>query len=87
MESNFWKGFFEALDLNIKNIDELQGASGIRHKVLSVGVDEKLKRIVIVQDEQDARILSMVQADVQARIHNYNILMVRPISINLSTAF
>lgn len=29
----------------------------------------------------------MVQADVQARMHNYNILMVRPISINLSTAF
>lgn len=87
MESNFWKGFFEALDLDIKNIDELQGASGIRHKVLSVGVDERLKRLIIVQDEQDARILSMVQADVQSRIKDYNVLMVRPISINLASAF
>lgn len=87
MVTNFWKGFFEALDLEIKNVDDLQGSSGIRHKVLCAGVDEKLKRIVIVQDEQDARILSMVQADVQARIKDYNILMVRPISINLSTAF
>lgn len=87
MESNFWSGFFEALDLDVKNVDELQGASGIRHKILSVGVDEKLKRLVIVQDEQDARILSIVQADVQARVKDYNVLMVRPISINLSSAF
>lgn len=87
MESNFWSEFFKALDFEVKNVKELQGASGIKHKILSVGVDEIKKRIVIVQDEQDARILSMVQADVQASIKNYNILMVRPVSINLSIAF
>ena len=40
-----------------------------------------------MQDERDARILSMVQADVQAQVQGYNTLMVRPVSINLSLAF
>ena len=87
METNFWNGFFASLECEIKKVKEIQGASGIRHKILSLGVDEKQKRIIIVQDEQDARILSMVQADVQAKIKDYNILMVRPVSINLSNAF
>lgn len=87
METNFWDGFFATLDCEVKKIKEIQGASGIRHEILSAGVDEKQKRIIIVQDEQDARILSMVQADVQAKIKNYNVLMVRPVSVNLSMAF
>ncbi|MCW2119045.1 hypothetical protein [Flavobacterium sp. 7A] len=87
MKSDFWTGFFNALDFDVKNVEELQGASGIRHKILCAGVDESKKRLVIVQDEHDARILSMVQADVQANIKNYNVLMVRPVSINLGIAF
>lgn len=84
---NFWDGFFKTLNFETKGIRAIQGASGIKHKILSFGINEEQKRIILVQDEQDARILAMVQADVQAKIKDYNILMVRPVSINLSTAF
>lgn len=87
MEPTFWNGFLQSLDFETRNVQVIQGASGIKHQILSLGVDEKQKRIVIVQDEQDARILSMVQADVQAQVKEYSILMVRPVSINLSSAF
>jgi hypothetical protein len=87
METSFWSGFFKSINCEFKNVTTIQGDSGIQHSILALGIDEEMKRIVIVQDEQDARVVSMVQADVQAKIPDYSILMVRPISINLSTAF
>ncbi|MES2765546.1 MAG: hypothetical protein V4642_06755 [Bacteroidota bacterium] len=87
MEINFWDGFFRTIDCEFKDIKELPGASGIKHKILYLGIDHNKKRIVVAQEEQDARILAMVQADVQAKIKDYNILMIRPIPINLVNAF
>jgi hypothetical protein len=87
MKANFWKGFFKTIDAEYKNIQQIQGASGIKHQILCLGIDEEKKRIIIAQNEQDARILSMVQADMQARIKDYNILMIRPVPINLSSSF
>lgn len=87
MEVKFWQGFFKALNCEFKPIEKIQGASGIIHRILCLGLDEAKKRIVIVQDEQDARILTMVQADLQAKIKGYNVLMVRPVTVNLSMAF
>lgn len=87
MEVNFWKGFFNSVNCEFQLVSEIQGASGIKHNILCIGVDEEKRRLVVVQDEQDARILSMVQADIQAKIRGYNVLMVRPVPINLATAF
>lgn len=86
MKANFWQGFFRSIGCEYKSTDFIQGASGIKHTILCLGIDEVKKRIVVVQDEQDARILSMAQADLQARIKGYNVLMLRPVPINLSTA-
>lgn len=87
MEKTFWDGFLKSLGFEPKKIKALQGASGIKHKILALGVDEEKKRIVIVQDEQDARVLSMAQVDIQATLKEYNVLMIRPVAINLSMAF
>src|ERR1035437_7873651 len=87
MELTFWDGFFQTLNFEKRDVKEIKGALGIKHKILSLGIDEIQKRIIVVQDEQDPRILTMVQADVQAKIKDYNVLMVRPVSINLSIAF
>lgn len=87
MEKTFWDGFLKSLGFESKKIKAIQGASGIKHKILALGVDETKKRIVIVQDEQDARVLTMAQADIQATLKDYNILMIRPVAINLSMAF
>lgn len=87
MEGNFWNGFFTAINCKYRDVNEIQGASGLKHKVLCVGVDDSKKRLVIAQDDQDARILSMTQADIQAKIKGFNVLMVRPVPINLRTAF
>ena len=86
MEENFWKSFLLGIGCEQKEVKEIQGASGIYHPISCLGVDELKKRIIIVQEEQDARILAMVQADLQAKIKNYQVLMVRPVPINLATA-
>jgi len=83
----FWKGFFEALNTEFKQISELQGISGIKHQIIGIGIDREKKRIIIAQNEQDPRILAMAQSDIQATIKDYNILMVRPVPINLSQTF
>ena len=83
----FWKGFFESINCEYKDVTEIKGASGINHKIIGLGVDENLKRVIISQNEQDARILAMAQADIQARMKGYNVLMIRPLPINLSKAF
>lgn len=86
MKANFWQGFFNAINCEFLEAIEIQGVSGIKHKILCLGIDKNQRRLVVVQDEQDARILTMVQADIQAKIKGYNVLMVRPVPINLATA-
>lgn len=85
-EFDFWEIFLNAVNCEFREAKEIQGASGIKHKVLCIGVDNEKKRIVIVQDEQDARILAMTQADIQAKIKGFNVLMVRPVPMNIATA-
>lgn len=88
MEKNkFWYGFHNTLGLEYQEISELKGKSGITHHITSLGIDRKNKKLVIVQNEQDARILAMAQADIQARYSDYNVLMVRPVPLNLSNVF
>ncbi len=84
MKLPFWSGFFKALGFEFKEIDSIQGKSGIDHKIIGLALNEERKTIVIVQNEQDARILSMAQVDIEVSHPGYNILMIRPIPINLS---
>lgn len=86
-KSNFWEGFYKALNAEYKDVKELKGISGITHRINSMGINHDEKKIIIAQNEQDARILAMAQADIQARMKGYNILMVRPVPINLSRVF
>ncbi len=87
METTFWEGLFLTLGTEYKDINSIQGASGINHNIQCLGIDENKKRVLIVQNEQDARILAMAQMDIQSRYKDYNILMLRPVPINLSHAF
>lgn len=87
MEKNFWHGFYKTLNCEYKDISEIKGLSGIVHQVNSMGINHDEKRIIISQNEQDARILAMAQTDISGRLKNYNVLMVRPVPINLSKTF
>lgn len=87
MHQNFWNGFYKTLNCEYKEVSEIKGLSGIVHQVNSMGINHDEKRIIISQNEQDARILAMAQTDIAGRLKDYNVLMVRPVPINLSKTF
>jgi hypothetical protein len=83
-ERRAWDHLLVALQTEPRQTNAVQGASGIEHQVLGIGVDDKAKRVVLVSAEHDARTSALIQADVQATIPDAKVLMLRPVAINLN---
>ena len=62
----FWKKFLKAAETEPRIVPSIQGASGLSHLTIAVGVDDRRARAVIVSGESDARAALLVQADIQA---------------------
>jgi hypothetical protein len=79
-----WGNIAKSLGLEPRELTTIRGASGLDHSVLSIGVDDKNKRILLVSAEPDTRFSAMMQFDVQATMPHVHVLVARPIALDLS---
>lgn len=84
-KKHFWNTFLTALETVPREAKEVRGASGFVHPILAVGVDEARKRTIIVSGDPDARTAALAQSDIQAAMPSSNIVMARPVALNLQS--
>ncbi len=85
-KDEFWNSLLRAVEVEPRAARLIRGASGFEHPVVSVGVDENRRRVVIISGEGDARSAALAHGDIQAAMPTVNVLMARPVAINLAMA-
>lgn len=79
---HFWGNFIKSLGVEPRDYKEIQGKSGVKHKVLAIGVNDKENRLVLVSDTPSAEHAAMMQVDVQ-NTTNLNLVIARPVAFNV----
>lgn len=74
----FWKHVLEALGTEPRDATRVSGASGIRHEIVTLGVDDQNRRVVIIGVDDSPRLASLTRADIQAAMGDMQVLMARP---------
>lgn len=82
-QGEFWKRLIIALGAEPRDATTIRGVSGIDHKILGLGVDDKRNRIVLISADNDPRVAALMQVDVQATISGSRVLVARPIVFGL----
>lgn len=82
--SQFWRTFLIAVDTEPRGPQEIEGASGLKHRVLEVGIDDPSQRLVVISAESDPRTAAMAHTDIQAALPGIKVVTVRPIAFDLS---
>jgi hypothetical protein len=80
----FWDNVLKAAEADPRTEGSIRGASGIYHPAVALGVDESRKRLLIVSAEHDARTAAMAQIDIQSALDGVQVLVVRPVAVDLS---
>ncbi len=86
VKSEFWKSVLRAVEVEPRSALSIRGASGFSHPVVSVGVDEKRRRVVVISGESDARSAALAHGDIQAAMPSLKVMMARPVVVNLGEA-
>jgi hypothetical protein len=82
-KSDFWKSILRATEVEPKSATSIRGASGFLHPIVSVGVDERRRRVVVISGESDARSAALAHGDIQAAMPSLKMMMARPVAANL----
>jgi hypothetical protein len=82
-KSEFWQTFLRAVETEPRTATTMQGASGLTHPVVAIGVDERRRRVVVISGESDGRAAAMAHADIQVAIPSMQVVIARPIPVNL----
>jgi len=85
-KAEFWRTLLLAVEVEPRSATAIRGASGFSHPVVSVGVDEARRRVVIISGEPDARSAALAHGDIQAAMPSLKVMMARPIAVNLGAA-
>lgn len=84
MGASLWDGIARTLGAEPREYTVIRGASGVDHQLLSLSVDEPGNRLILVSADPDPRIAAMMQVDVKATVPSTQVLVARPIAIDLS---
>lgn len=82
----FWRTLLRSVEVEPRPASSIRGASGFSHPVVSVGVDEDRRRVVIISGESDARSAALAHGDIQAAMPSLKVMMARPVPLNLGEA-
>jgi len=82
----FWNSLLTAVDAEPRTETSIRGASGIYHSAVALGIDKSRKRLLMISAEHDARTAAMAQIDIQAILTGFQVLVARPIAVNLGEA-
>jgi hypothetical protein len=80
-----WRTLSRAIHAELRETQTIRGVSGIDHPVQAIAVDDKGGRVIIVSAEQNARIAALMQGDIQATMPHINVLVARPIAVDLAS--
>jgi hypothetical protein len=81
--SFFWKNIIRAVEAEPRETTSVRGASGIQHPTIAAGVDEARRRLLIISGNLNAYSASLAQSDIQANIPSLQVIMARPIAVNV----
>ena len=81
----FWDSFLQAIGTEPRPARSIQGASGIHHWVLGIGVDDTGKRVALVAAEGDARTAAMMQGEYQKTLPDVHVIVARPVAFGLAS--
>lgn len=74
----FWNGFIRALEAEPHEAKFIQGASGIQHPLLAVGLDRSRRRLIVVFDEENFQTGAFRQADIQSAFRAIEVIGALP---------
>jgi len=80
----FWTNLLKAAEAEPREASSIRGASGIQHQVVALGFDEDRRRLLVISGEHDARTAAMAQVDIEAALENTQVLVARPIALDLT---
>jgi len=78
-----WKNMSLALGAEPRDYPVVTGLSGVEHEFLSIAVDDKTNRIILVSPDPNARTVALIHVDIQAAMPDTRILIARPILFDL----
>ena len=81
---HFWDHFMMALDVEPRDHTVIEGRSGVQHRLLGIGVNEKQRRLVLVSDTPSAEHAALMQVDVAATADDLNVVVARPAAFDLT---
>ncbi|MDX6696064.1 MAG: hypothetical protein QOF02_3667 [Blastocatellia bacterium] len=81
-----WRSIIRAVGAEPKEAEFIRGASGIHHNTIAIGIDDEKNRVIVISGEHDARAAAMAQADIQSALKSAQVIVARPIAINLARA-
>jgi hypothetical protein len=84
VKSAFWTNLLRALETEPRKADFVRGVSGLEHPIIAAGVDDARRRLLLVSGEHDARSAAIAQLDIQRAIESVQVVVIRPIAINLA---
>ena len=80
----FWTNLLRALETEPRKADFVRGVSGLEHPIIAAGVDDDRRRLLLVSGEHDARSAAIAQLDIQRAVESVQVVVIRPIAINLA---
>jgi hypothetical protein len=80
----FWDGVLLGLGAEPRAARSVPGASGVEHQVISIGVDDSARRLLVVSAETDAQAVALAQADIQTVTRDYRVIAARPLVVSAS---
>jgi hypothetical protein len=83
---SLWRSVIRAVGAEPREAESIRGASGIQHNTIAIGVDDEKNRVIVISGEHDARAAAMAQADIQSALKSVQVIVARPIAINLARA-
>lgn len=85
-DAAFWRSVLLSLETQPVGVDEIVGASGLKHRVVDVGVDRPRERVVLLTDVSDPKIAAFLQSDVQSVYPQQKVVVARTVLANVGTS-
>lgn len=82
---SFWQNFIRAIEAEPHEVNVIQGASGLNHHIIALGLDRSRKRFITITNAADTRATILVQSDLQSSFRSVQVITVR-VSESLTSA-
>jgi hypothetical protein len=86
IDASFWRPMMLGLGTTPTGATKLKGATGIEHRVLEVGMDDKRKRLIVLNDASEPMVAAFIQSDLQRAYPEQRVIVARTQLVNLNSS-